>query len=212
MIRILAALAALAVAPAAHAATVPLFVGIPGTYDPGVGFTFEVRAPGLVDLGAYNVELVLTADPGAITALAATAAFPADSTLAPFGTADNFLAGGPFTSGNELRITLSDFTLGSGVATTTGTNDLLAVVTVTPGAAFFGPLTIRTDATTLQFDTSTGEPIPVDPPSAVVVAAPVGPNTPVPAPPGVLLAAVGVVSLASARWFKRRSALCPSAA
>lgn len=212
MIRFLAVLAAaLATATAAPAATVPLFVGAPGTYDPGVGFTFEVRAPGLADLGAYNVELVLTADPGAITALSATAAFPADPALSPFGTADNFLVGGPFTTGNELRITLSDLTLGSGVTTTAGSNDLLAVVTVTPGAAFFGPLTIRTDAATLQFDTPAGDPIPVDAPPAVVVA-PAGSTNPVPAPPGALLAVVGVVGLASARCFKRRPPACPSPA
>ena len=212
MIRYLAAVVVAAAATAARADTLPLFAGLPGTYVPGVAFTFEVRAPGVADLGAYNVELVLTADPGAIAALAATTAFPADPAASPFGVADNFLVGGPFAAGGEVRLTLSDFTLGAGAATTAGVNDLLAVVTVTPGVGFSGPLTIGVDLATLQFDTAAGDPIPVDPPAEVVVVASAGPNSPVPAPPGLLLAAVGAAGLVGIRRLRRHSSTCRSPA
>ena len=94
MNRFLLAAAALVVAALpARADTLPVVLDVPGTYTPGTPFTFELRAPGLADLGLYNIELVFMTDGDPTGLLGLSAAPPADPSLYPFGTTANFASG-----------------------------------------------------------------------------------------------------------------------
>jgi hypothetical protein len=181
------AFAAIGWSASLRADTAPIFSDLPSTYVPGTSFTFNVSAPDLTDLGAYNVELVFQTTVNPTNLLTITAAPPTNLNLYPFGTLDNYLQGGPFVSGNSIHLTLSDFTLSDpGVTTVAGVNDLLAQVTVMPGAGLTGPISISVAPDSLQFDTLDGDPIPSNPPGAAFVSQSGG-ATPVPTPPALFL-------------------------
>lgn len=198
MLRIaLAALAlALCATSPARADTLPLLEGVPGTYSPGTAFTFTVRVPALIDLTSYSLDLVFAtevADPP-LFASASAALTAAEGGRYVFPSNAGFQSTlTTFSGGTEILLTLAD----SGPLTNTvpGTNDTIALVTVTPGADFKGPITISLGSDTLvDANFETGTPPPFDP-ITVNQAGGGGDPNPVPAPPGVALFALGALAL-----------------
>lgn len=208
-----AVVAGLSAAPA-RAETLPLIEGMPATYTAGVPFTFTLRVPELLGLSGYQLELVFateTPDPRLLAAPSFAA--PAPNTYV-FGTADQ-AAFTLDTSGPDVRLTISDsFDTPRDPPTdvTPGQNDFLATITVSPLAAenglpaVSGPITISIGGgTSFLFSTESG---PFDAPGPFVVVeaeAPPGGN-PVPAPPGLLLLAIGGLALGARGRLARRTA------
>jgi hypothetical protein len=196
----LAAVAALvlAVAPA-RADTLPLILDAPATYTPGSSFTFEVRVPGVVDFAAYSIELVFDiAVPNSSLAVTATP----DPGQYPFPSLSNFQAT-PGGVPGSTTLTLSDFT-SPGVTTTAGTNDLIAVVSVTPGPGFTGPITISVNPDTLLFDINREQTPSVNPPEPITVEQGAGPPAVVPTPAAWVTLGIGGLILAARRRVLRR--------
>ncbi len=180
----------------ARADTLPLLVDVPGTYEPGTAFTFTVRVPELKDLAAYSLDLVFStelADPP-LFASASAALTAADGGRYVFPSNAGFQSTlTTFAGGTEVLLTLAD--RGALRDTNFDTNDTLALVTVTPGATFTGPITISRGVDTL-FDANfeNGAP-PGFEPITVNQAVGGGDPNPVPAPPGVALFALGALAL-----------------
>jgi hypothetical protein len=202
------ALAALALtlcasAPA-RADTLPLLEGVPDTYSPGTAFTFTVRVPALTDLTSYSIDLVFSTevtDPP-LFASASAALTTANGGRYVFPSNAGFQSTlTTFNGGTDVLLTIADS--GPLTNTTPGVNDTLALVTVTPGADFKGPITISLGADTLvSANFENGTPPPFDP-ITVQQAGDTGggdPN-PVPAPPGVALFALGALALGVRRKF-----------
>lgn len=200
----------------ARAETLPLIEGMPTTYTPGQSFTFTVRVPEMLGLSGYRLELVFSAETPNPRILAAPSFTPSasDPSTYVFGTSDQ-AAFTLDTSGPDVRLVLTDsFAAPRDPPTdvTPGQNDFLATVTVTPLAAanglpaVTGPITISIGAgTSFLFSSESG---PFDALEPFVVAEadtpPVG--NPVPAPPGLLLLAIGGLALGARTRFARRAA------
>lgn len=193
----LAALALVLSATApARADTLPLLEGVPGTYSPGTAFTFTVRVPALLDLSSYSLDLVFgteVTDPP-LFAQASAALTTADGGRYVFPSNAGFQSTlTTFDGGTEILLTLADS--GPLTNTTPGANDTLALITVTPGATFTGPITISLGADTLfgaNFEDGTP---PGFEPFTVQQAGGGGDPNPVPAPPSVALFALGALAL-----------------
>ncbi len=186
------ALAALA-ACSARAEFVTL--AAPGTYTPGSPFTVNVGLTPVSDLGLYNVEVVFRSAGASGSWL--TIDLPAAATGGyVFPSADNFL-GSALVSGSEYRVTLSDFTLDpTGPNVTAGVNDRLSALTVRPDPTLTSAIEVSIDRSSLFVDDADEDSLLVDAVlPAVSVAPPPTDPTPVPAPAGVLLAAVGLAVL-----------------
>jgi MYXO-CTERM domain-containing protein len=197
------ALAALALAlcatSPARADTLPLLEGVPDTYSPGTAFSFTVRVPALFDLSSYSLDLVFATEVAnpPLFASASAALTTADGGRYVFPSNAGFRSTlTTFDGGTEILLTLAD--RGALGDTNRGSNDTLALVTVTPGTTFAGPITISVGADTLfEANFENGTP-PGPEPFTVKQAGDTGgggdPN-PVPAPPAVALFALGALAL-----------------
>jgi hypothetical protein len=197
MFRLFASLALLALATApVRADIVPQFEGIPATYSPGVPFSFNVLAPDLFDFTGFNVLLRFEAsviDPD----LTATAA-PGVGRY-PFPTTGGFTVNGTPPGPGETIYTLTFGDSGPLTFTAAGVRDLLAVVTVTPGATLTGDITITSGNETVLIYNTEGRDD--GPPSPAVV----GEGAAVPAPAGVVLVGIAGVVLGVRNRLKRRA-------
>jgi hypothetical protein len=187
----------------ARADTLPLIEGLPAQYIPGQPFSFILRVPELPDFTSYSLELVFQT---AVTN-PALIAFP---TVAPpdryvFPTSANF--GFQFNTppgAQEVRLTISD-DIGLPGVIATPPNDTLATITVSPGASLTGPITLSIGLGT-QFEYNT-ELMTYEPPAPIPIAQGVPPdNSPVPAPPAVVLLGLGALLLGVRARFARRAA------
>lgn len=192
----LAALALVLSATApARADTLPLLEGVPGTYSPGTAFTFTVRVPALNDLSLYSLDLVFgteLSDPP-LFAQASAALTTANGGRYVFPSNAGFQSTlTNFAGGTDILLTLADS--GPLTNTTVGANDTIALVTVTPGTAFSGAITISLGSDTLvSANFEDGTPPPFEP--ITITQAGGGDPNPVPAPPGVALFALGALAL-----------------
>lgn len=200
LLAFLAFLALLTLGTPSRADTVPQFEGIPATYSPGVPFSFNVLAPDLFDFTGFTVLLRFEAsviDPD----LSATAA-PGVGRY-PFSSTGGFTVNGTPPGLGETIYTLTFGDSGPLTMTTAGVRDLLAVVTVTPGATLTGDITITSGSeTVLLYNTEGRNDGPPEP-------AVVGQGAAVPAPAGVVLVGIAGLVLACRNRLKR---LAPVAA
>jgi hypothetical protein len=202
MIRTLLAAAALLVAAGSSRADVLPLVGVPSGYNPGVAFTFDVSAPGLVGLTDYTLQFSVTAGVAPnLPDLVVTAA-PA-ATNYPFPDATNFTTtymSSPGVNGPILMI--QDASSGSGIDTVLGVNDRLATITVSPGVNLAGPITIT--FTLNEFTTARDVSFDLPPPIIITPNEdPTGPTAPVPAPPAAVLAGIGGLCFLARTRFRR---------
>jgi MYXO-CTERM domain-containing protein len=191
MSRPLLALAALVVyAAPLRADTLPLIQDQPTEYIPGVPLMFELHAPGLVDFTRFHIDLVFQTenDPANLT----VSADRPDALSYPFGATGNFSAFPSFPpEGNPVTLSID----GSGTLaiTTAGVNDLLAIVTLTPGEDLTGAILVSIDPGTLRFDRN-GEITPtIDPPAPFFIQQ--GEPKAAPAPAAWVLLGIGGVAL-----------------
>jgi hypothetical protein len=129
-------------------------VGLPGSFIPGQGVSFDVRLPSITNLGSYNIDLVLESNVGTAGVdffFDAAATGPASMSYV-FPSTLNYVDAVTVDSATRHRITLTDFDL-SGVNVVGGTNDRVATVVFGTSAAFKGPLSIFVDAPLLILDT-----------------------------------------------------------
>jgi hypothetical protein len=146
-----------------YAYATPLFFrGLVGSYMPGATIDFDVGLPALSNLGAYNVDVLLTSTSGVAGVdfffdLGATVASESDyvfpSTVYYFDAAN-------VDSPSQHRLTLSDFNF-SGTDVAAGVNDLLAHVVIQTTAGFSGEITLSFDLAGLLLDTPDLIPTPV---------------------------------------------------
>jgi hypothetical protein len=102
---------------------------------------------------------------------------------------------------NNVSLTISDST-SPPVQTNPGANDTLARITVMPGANLTGPIVLSFSA---DFVYSSEAPR-LDPPDPITINQASDTTSPVPAPPGVVLFAVGGLVLAARARLARRAA------
>lgn len=188
-------------AGSARADTLPL-IGVPGSYDPGVSFSFDIYAPGLVGLTDYTLQFSVTAGAAPnLPDLAVTAA-PA-STAYPFPDTTNFSASNSASPGvNSFFVTLSDASSGSGVDTILNVSDHLATITISPGVNLSGPIVIEFT----QNEFTTARDVSFDLPPPIIITPredPTPPTEPVPAPPALVLLGIGGLCLAARNRFRR---------
>lgn len=198
----LAALVALGLCTSSsRAETLPLILDTPAEYLPGTPFTFEVRAPGVVDFTAYSIELVFETGPGNPPLLLSAAPVAGQY---PFPTLSNFQAV-PGSFAGSTTLTLTDSTAPPGVLTTPGTNDLIAVVSVTPGAGFTGSITISVNPSTLSFDLNSEATPSIEAPEPITVTQGTPPPQAVPTPAAWLSLGIGGLLLAARRRVLRKT-------
>lgn len=203
MIRRLVCLVTIFGATNLYALTTPrLFVqGLPTTFIPGETFTAQVGLPPITDLGAYNVDLILTSDSGQAGTefffdLAATVPAPAGYV---FPSTANFLDAVVVDSPTQHRIALSDFDL-NGVDVVASFNDLIALLTIGTSTDFAGDLTLSFDVDGLLLDTPAITPTPViEFPDVVAATVALNPFTirRIPEPSSIILLALGTVAATS---------------
>ena len=174
----------------ARAETLPLIENLPATYTPGETFTFQLRVPELVDFTGYSLQLVFSTDvlnPNLFAfGTAATSNYPFPSSAGFQSTLSTI------QDGNQVILTIADST-DPGVTVTPGGNDMLATITVTPGADLTGPirLSIGPDAVFFYNTELNSYEAPTDIPPIEQGA----PPAPVPAPAGVVLLGFGALLL-----------------
>jgi hypothetical protein len=189
----------------ARADTLPLIEGLPTTYTPGESFTFTIRVPELPDLTSYQLELVFSTTVTNPALLSFPTVAPSGSYVFPTSENFGFQFDAP-TGTQEVRLTLTDSILPESVIATPGQNDTLATITVSPGASLTGPIMLSIgENTRFDYNAELGayEP-PTDIPPIEQAAPPNGGN-PVPAPPGVVLLALGGLLLGARARFVRRA-------
>lgn len=184
----------------ARADILPLILDTPGTYQPGSPFSFEVRVPGVVDFTAYTIELMF--DTGVANPDLTLSAAPVAGQY-PFPSLSNFQTG-ITANGNSMSLTLTDSTAPPGAQTAAGVNDLIAVVTVTPGPNFTGPITISVNPDTLSFDINSEATPTIEAPPAITVAQGQSPPQAVPTPAAWLTMSLGGLILAARRRVLHR--------
>jgi len=182
-----------------RADVIPLFNDVPATYIPGTPFTFQIIVPEVNGLNSFNVDLIfdtaVTSPDITVSAapLASQYVFPTTSGF----TTSSFTGPGP----NEVSVLFSDSAI-TPVTTVTGVNDLLGVVTVSPGADLTGPITISFDSSSgVNYFTEGFDVLP-DP---VTVDQGMPPPPTVPTPAGWLSMAIGVLILGGRERLKKRN-------
>jgi hypothetical protein len=205
----------LVVAPLAAAAPIVLS-GLPGSYTPGMPIMFQVELPPITDLGAYNIDLLLSSsigEPGIDYGFDLDQTFPPASGYV-FPSDANFFDALNNDSGSQ-RLTLTDFDF-SGVEVGS-LNRIVATVVATTSPAFTADLVLTIDISTLLLDT------PDTTPSAVAgfddIASQTSGSSPavialVPEPTSTVLAFAGCsMLLCRRRWvvedFERDSRSVP---
>ena len=188
-----------------RADTLPL-IGLPSGYTPGVPISFDVFAPGLSGLTDYTLQFTVTAGlPPNLPDLTVSAKAPAGLAGYPFPDASNFNATVTSVAGvNGFNVAITDATSGAGVNTILGTNDRLATVTISPSVNLSGPITVQFT----QNDFTTARDVGFDLPATVTIdqlpPAPV--PDPVPAPPSLVLLALGGLCFVGRQFFTRPKA------
>jgi hypothetical protein len=205
MSRLVLALAALVTATAvpARADTLPLIVGLPTEYTAGTPFTFELRAPGLVDFSAYSLELLFETQGDSTSTLSVSATRGVTPDYAfPLG---SFQSNTTIESGGTIhRLQVSD--TGPMVNTTANVNDLLALVTVTPSLGFTGTIQLSVDGGSLVFLVNSEVTPEILPPENIPVINPAAPPTNgVPTPAAWVSMAIGLAILGLRRKTVRAS-------
>lgn len=185
-----------------RADTLPL-IGIPAGYMPGTAISFDITAPGLNGLTDYTLAFTVAAGPTSGPPDLTISAAPPTSGY-PFPDSTNFFTEADSLGGNRISFLIEDASSGSAVNTTLGVSDRLAVVTLLPGAALTGPITVT--FTDNEFDTS--RDVGFDLPATFTIN-PLPPAATVPAPPAWILLGLGALSLA-ARQRTTRSRSCPT--
>lgn len=200
MTRIALIAAALFVAAGtSRADTLPL-VGVPSSYTPGQTFSFDVFAPGLVGLRDYTLQFTVSSGTAPNAPDLTVTPGPA-TTNYPFPDTSNFFSA-QSTVSNETFVTIADATnLPEGVNTQLGVSDRLSTISISPGVNLSGPITIT--FTLNEF--TTGRDVTFDLPAPIIINQNDGPidPAPVPAPPGVVLLAIGGLCLAGRARFRR---------
>jgi hypothetical protein len=186
----------------AKADTLPLVDGVPATYTPGQSFTFTLRVPAMPDLTSYNLDITFDtsiANPPLV-------AFPTVATPSNTGEGYVFTSNANFNYtfdtplGSSTRtLTISDFN--SAVTTVKGTNDLLGTVTVSPGSNFTGDINISFNPD-FQYNFREGQRY--NAPDTITVRQ--GNGSAAPAPPGILLLALGGLLVAVRTRLARKPA------
>lgn len=149
----------LLVAPLAAASPIVLS-DLPTGYTPGEPFAFQVELPPIDDLGAYNIDLLLSSDTGVP---GDDYGFDLDQTAPPasgyvFPSDANFFDALNTEAGGQ-RLTLTDFDF-TGVDVG-GLNRIVATVVATTSPGFTGQLSLTVDASSLILDTPDATPTPV---------------------------------------------------
>ena len=105
---------------------------------------------------------------------------------------------------NSFNVTITDATSGAGVNTILGSNDRLATVTISPGVNLSGPITVQF----AQNDFTTARDVGFElPGTATLDQLPPAPvPDPVPAPPSLVLLALGGLCFAGRQFFARPKA------
>lgn len=143
-------------------APIQLMEGLPSSYTPGQPVTFDVRLPGMTNLGSYNIDLVLESSVGVAGTdfffdVAATVPAPTNYV---FPSSANFFDAANVESATRHRITLTDFDF-IGVNVTPGTNDRVANIVFQTAPTFTGRLSLFVDADGLILDTPDVNPTAV---------------------------------------------------
>lgn len=136
-----------------HAAPISM-KGLGETYTPGNSFSFEVSLPEIQNLGAYNIDLLLSSNSGVAGVdyfFDVDATIPAPS-MYVFPTSPNFFDAALVDSFSAHRLTLTDFNF-SGVEVLSDVNDLVAIVTIGIESSFQGDLMLSFDIDGLFLDT-----------------------------------------------------------
>lgn len=188
----LTALATLSTATPSRADTLPLIVGLPTEYTPGTPFTFELRAPGLVDFSAFSLQLLFETQVDSTSTLTVSATRGVTPEYAfPLG---SFQANTTIENGGFLhRLAISD--TGPLVNTTANVNDLLAVVTVSPSVGFSGPIQLSVDGGSLMFLVNTEVTPEIIPPENIPAINQAPPTNGVPTPAAWLSMTLGLAIL-----------------
>jgi hypothetical protein len=175
----------------------PLFNDVPPSYTPGTPFTFQIVLPdGLNGVSSYVVGLVIDVSvnnpPITMTASPPSTGyvFPTTSGFS----SNSFTGPGP----NEVSVTFSDSI--SGVVSTAPGQDVLADITVNPGSALTGPITVSFNSNTLVTYYTEGFDFTPGP-----IEIPQGQPTPptVPTPAGWISLTIGVLMLAGRQRLRR---------
>lgn len=135
---------------------------LPASVVPGATNSFEIRLAGAVDLGAYNIDLVLESSAGTSGVdffFDAGLTEPA-SIKYVFSSSANFFDATNIDSPDRHRITLTDFDL-AGTNTVADVNDHVATVYFQTANDFQGTLQLSVDATSLILDTTDITPTPI---------------------------------------------------
>jgi hypothetical protein len=143
--------------------TIGFIDGLPDSFIPGQPVAFDVRLPSIVNLGAYNIDVVVessTGAPGTDFYFDVTGTVPAASKYIFPSTANYFDAANVELPGRH-RITLSDFEF-AGITVLPGTNDRVATVVLRTLPSFSDSLQVYVDAQSLILDTPDVTPTPVD--------------------------------------------------
>lgn len=176
-----------------YAATIDI-----GAYVPGQPSAFVFRLPPVSNLGAYNVELLLTSPTG----VAGTDFFFDNGATVPaaseyvFPSVENFFASTNVLPGNIHSLTLSDFSP-TGVNVVAGTNDAVTSVVFGTSPSFNGVLSLSLGEDTFQLDTPDVTPTSVPEYAAArttVVADVTVSIPPVPEPSAIVLAVAAVMA------------------
>jgi hypothetical protein len=181
-----------------RADTLPLFSEVPATYIPGSAFTFQIVVPEINGLSAFNVDLIFDATVNSPDLNVSAAASMTEYVFTTTSTFSSNSFTGPGL--NEVSVQFSDSTLNP-VSTVTGVNDVLGIVTVSPGADLTGPITISFDASTFVDYFSEGFD---NLPGSVTVDQGTPPPPAVPTPAAWLSMAIGVLILAGRERLKKR--------
>lgn len=192
---IAAALAVLAAAGTARADTLPLITP-PAGYTAGVPISFTLTAPGIVNLTSFNIDLIVTtADPSSPPDLTLTATRP-DSAAYALGDAGQFQSSvSPGSSVNQLNLNVNG-SVWPGVTTVAGANDVLAIITITPGSGLTGPINVMVAPSTLLFSINQENFLEVSPPPPFDIAQS---PSPVPTPAAWVSLGIGGLGMAVAR-------------
>ena len=126
---------------------IPAFTNVPSSYTPGTPFQFEITAPLLTNSGnpvsgiqAFNIDLLFTAT-NASTNLTVSAAQPGADYIFPGSTSFTSIAS-PGQTANQVYLQFSD-SIGTNSISTSSSNYIFGVVTVTPGVNLTGNLEIQ---------------------------------------------------------------------
>lgn len=150
----------LLLAPLAAAAPIVLS-GLPDGHTPGAPIEFQVELPPIADLGAYNIDLVISSesgDPGVDYGFDLNQTAPPASGYV-FPSDANFFDALNNESGAQ-RLTLTDFDF-SGVEVS-DLNRMVATVVATTSPAFSADLVLTIDANAVLLDTPEATPTPVE--------------------------------------------------